>query len=499
MIITLRVACMFSLCVVGANPAGAIEPPNSVDAPPLAEAAVLEDRDLGLWHDVNAPPHQDVLLLRRHSDLFRISMHAPTEVAKVNSNELLRHSEIRGSRVTPDAFWLFFNSSLTVPFAMELGSGRIVMFDVPELNVPGNGTPRIQSIVDSNQAMIIMVQGGDRVTWPRNGSRPLYYRFDLNTGDLTRYPTGWDLNFFSPDQRVAVFQKAARGWQAVEIDTGSYLDETLDYRRDRFVPFDWGDEKRLKPVYGPEGTPGHRIVGLSVPGTVHLLTIHREGRHYIENAQAGEPHLMFRFRPEGAVHIAPVPLYAASTLEPEAEATLVDESTIDVQSFPGGNALFVSSRGEAERRRHHIAYFYDPVAQTSWDVFSGVDGLDDLDAETLAKPFIEDQRRIYLIAGFGSSEFTASSIAVFDHSRGDMRSSLPLSGEPRVPIESWRRAIIVTADGARRMTRLFSENESISSTWYHNSGTVYQGWDEWSGEGESPVREIRLQMTRLEL
>ena len=498
--------CLLLVYLIPAGITHAVEPNHIVDPPALREAAAIEQEELGLWHDVYAPADQDALLLRRGPELFRIAMTSPAEVTSVASHPLLPNSEIRGSRNSTGGFWLFLDSSQSLPFAIEIISGRIVTFDVPDLVVPGDGAPRIQSFVHFDNAVILMVQGGDRATWPRDGSGPLYFWFGLDTGELVRFPTGWDLTHFSADQRVAVFQAPGEmpfqscEWKAVETETGRNLKDAPDYREKQYTPFDWGDERRIKPLFADEGTSGHRFAGLSVPGAVYPVTITREGRHYAENSQVHDSHLVFRFRREGEISLVPAPLYAASSLSPETEAVMIDDKSVDVQLFPGGNALFISSQNESDARLRHTAYFYDPERESYWSVFAGVAGLPDLDPDVLAQPYIHDRRRMYLIPGFGSGESTAKNIVVYVHNRGDMRSAVTFDRKPvTIPFDHWSRSIIVTADGARLMTPLFAEHESISKTWFHNSGVVFQGIDEWSGEDGHRLREIRLRMTRLEL
>ena len=53
-----------------------------------------------------------------------------------------------------------------------------------------------------------MISGRDsNERWPRPGNHPIYFWVGLATNRVLRLPIGWDLDYFSADQGVAVFQK----------------------------------------------------------------------------------------------------------------------------------------------------------------------------------------------------------------------------------------------------------------------------------------------------
>src|SRR5262249_20430169 len=232
-------------------------PQKAAMAPPLHACKVTATSDLGLWDDVFVAQDQDVIVLRRGAELFSLAMAASSTPRKIAKAPAADNTQIIAGAAVDEKFWLFLNSNTAAPCALDAHSGAVAAFEIPGLTVPGSQAPGIQScdIVPHAQAALLMVASGDRATWPRDGNRPVYFWMDLKSGKVVRLPIGWDLDFFSADERVAVFAKPTekpferRPLQAVAMRTGERSDALPDRRKERYLPFDWTYTQKVKPLY----------------------------------------------------------------------------------------------------------------------------------------------------------------------------------------------------------------------------------------------------------
>ncbi len=204
-------------------------PPGDSKAPPLLDCEVTSQQDFGAWDDAFVCEDKDMLVLRRGDTLHTLLMGERAQPKEIVTLDALSHTRIIACVPAGEKVCLLFNSTETDAFAVEVNSAKVVDFKIPNLTIPGSLAPRIQSyvIVPHADAVILMIEGGDRETWPRDGNRPIYFWMSLTTGNVIQFPIGWDLDYFSMDQSVAVFERTkeeAFRRQAISMRTGACLD-----------------------------------------------------------------------------------------------------------------------------------------------------------------------------------------------------------------------------------------------------------------------------------
>lgn len=484
--------------------APAAEPrPKAATAPPLHAGKVTATRELGLWDDVFVPQDQDFIVLRRGTELFSVATAASATPRKIAQAPAADGTQIITGAAVDDKFWLFLNSRTDAPYALDVLTGAVARFEIPGLTVPGSHAPGIQSfaIVPHARAALLMVGGGDRATWPRGGGRPVYFWMDLRSGKVVRFPTGWDLDFFSADEHVAVFAKPLekqferRPLQAVAMRTGERIDALPDRRTERYIPFDWTYKQKVKPLYERRAGKGDAdyFAGLSADGLVVPFALGLEDVQYLVQAKAGDGFAGFRLRREGALSGAPSPLRIVPFTDPQKMESIATGVT-DFAMLRQGNAVFVTEADagghpSSENRRRAEAYFHAHADQSSWNVLEGVERLPKLDKEFADAGYVVDSLTIHLIEGFGTSRHEPVVVCLCEHRRQDGRARrTPSNGKVLQPV-TWRRALVVTGDGRRSLTPLFREGRLPDRVWLHKSGILVTGNYIWH---ESPSGRKRL-------
>ena len=475
-------------------------PAPTVSAPPLQNTQSIEHRDLGLWDDVFVCSDQDVVLLRRESDLFALSITGSAKPSKPVTALALVEAQMVACAESGERLWVFLQSSRRAPFAIDAHSGEMATFEIAGLKIPGSQSCGIQShvIIRPAHAVIVMIAGGDRETWPRDGNRPLYFWLSLKSGKVVAFPIGWDLEYFSADQQVAVFEKPQlreferRPLQAVDVSTGVLVTDAPDRRRMNVVPFDWTDTQPVKPLYGRRAETGDRdyFAGISVNGAVFPCSLGLNGVYYLSSAKATDDFASFRLRREGAVVLEPSSFWQIA-LRRGQEPELVATGVMDFVMLGGGNCVF-SSSGHGRRGLSSEAFFRVHGDKTVWKVLDGVDRLPELDKEFADKVHVEDRMSVRLIEGFGGDSRNRLALCVFTHVRGDMRAhAFPVQEKP-LKLTTWRRMVLLTTDGQRYMADLFRDENVPDCVWLHNSGRVITGKYIWKTPGSTRERKVQL-------
>ena len=508
---TLRVGTQVLLILLSVSTAHAVpvpQPqPRTVAAPPLHQGKVAPTADLGLWDDVFVLHDQDIIVLRKGDELFSLSMEAsakPTKIAKVAQVAVAKvaHTQIIAGATIDKRIWLFLNSSKAAPCAIDVLSGTVGTFDIPGLKVPGSDAPGIQShrIVPHLQAAVLMVSGGDRATWPRDGNRPVYFWMDLKSGNVVRLPIGWDLDYFSADERVAAFGPT----RAIEMRTGEKIDTAPDRRKERCIAFDWGRTHKVQPLYERREGKGDAeyFAGVSVDGRVLPVNLGLEEVHYMSLAKADESAAGFRLRRDGASAFEPSPLWIVPFKDTKKTESLANDVT-DFTMLGYGNSVYVTvekpaKRDLSESKRRNEAFFYARSERSTWNVLEGVERLPKLVGALAEASFIQDSLKVRLIEGFGAGKHEPTVLCLFEHHRGDRRAFAFPSEGPALKSVTWRRAILIGRDGKRTLAPLFQERNLPEQIWLHHSGKVIWGisvWDDLKGERK---RQVQLSASTLE-
>jgi hypothetical protein len=496
-----------------AHAAYAAQPqPRAAIAPPLQACKVTAAIDLGLWDDVFVAHDQDVIVLRRGDELFSLAMAASSTPRKIAKAPAARNTQIIAGAAVDEKYWLFLNSSKAAPCALDAYSGAVATFEIPGLRVPGSHAPGIQwcDIVAHAHAVLLMVSGGDRATWPRDGNRPVYFWMDLKSGKVVRFPTGWDLDYFSADEGVAVFanpvgKQWTRGpYQAIEMRTGDRIDALPDRCKQRCIPFDWTNTQKVKPLYERRQGKGDAdyFAGLSIDGLVLPVALGLEETRYLSMAKAGDGFAGFRLRRSGVSRGEPSPLWIVpfnDAQKTESVATAVTDFTMLAQ----GNAVFVTvehgGKPASSANRHHAeAFFHSRPHRSSWNVLDGIERLPELDKVFADADYVMDSLTVRLIEGFGASRHEPLAVCLCEHQRRDLRARIFPSDGKVLDSVTWRRALVITGNGRRSLTPLFREGNLPDQIWLHKSGKLVTGTYVWDESEWGRTRRVQLSESTLQ-
>jgi hypothetical protein len=431
-----------------------------------------EKLDLGTWDDVFVCKEQDCMILRRGDTLFSLAMSASSKPSKLVSASELKNAHFVTSAGSDNGIWLFMQSSESAPFAINTHSGQISQFNISGLKIPGSQTPAIQSyiIVQQADAAILMVAGGDHATWPREGNWPIYFWMNLKSGKVVQIPIGCDLDYFSADQKVAVFMNK----QVIDVTTGDSITNFEMRENMEVVPFGWTETQSIKPLalWHQWTRAGGSFAGLSVGGEVFPVAAGFDGVNYLATAKANDGFVGFRLRHDGAPRMEPSPFWLMC-LKQDQPAELSATGVIDFAILNSGNCVFTSV--EDKQSGSSEAWFRNYQSKAKWNVLDGVRRLPDLDKEFAGKNYITDKMTTRLIEGFGGNKNNPFALCIFEHNRLDMRQMMVALPQHRLADITWRRAVLMTSTGERYMTDIFREGNIPDNVWVHNSGKIFTG------------------------
>jgi hypothetical protein len=464
------------------------------EAPPLLYAKLTKSRDLGVWDDVFVSEDQEMIVLRRGTGLFALSINEagdPKEWVKAPVPSTARTVTCARSG---DRLWLFQQSAATFPFAVDATTGAVSKFEIPGVHINGAQIPAIQShvLVPHTDSILLMIAGGDPATWPREGNHPIYFWMSLKSGKVIRFPTGWDLDYFSPDQRTAVFEKPQeepfqrRPLQAVDMETGDYR-ESIPSQKEPFIPFDWGETRAVKPLYVRRSKTGDQdhFVGFSLNGRTRPFAHPLPQISYLAQVNAVGDFVGFRLRREGFSAVEPSSLWIADIGRPS-EPECVISQVADFTILRKGNTV-ISKTGYGPKKTLSEAFFRAYRDGGTWNVLDGVAQLPELKKEVAEKAYVRDERSVRLIKGFGAQSPVV--LCLYDHVQCDQRTLL--SEAKVLERRRWRRAILVTSEGQRYMTPLFRDGPIPNFVWLHNSGKLFTGFIK---QGQVQILEDLIQL-----
>ena len=475
-------------------------------APALRPLKASAEEALGSWDDAYAPKDSDYVIARRGKDLFKLPFEGQAQPELLASASDLEDTKIITGTRHNDKSWIFFHSKKTNPFAFEIFGKQMVKFDIPGVKVPGEQTADIQSwvFVPRESAALLMIAGGDQASWPRDGNRPIYYWLDLSSGRSLQLPVGYDLDYFSADQKTAVFieprgKSGNRSLKAFYLSLGKYLEKIPDRQTEKFISFDWTNTDEAKPVLharNPETGDQDRLVGISTNGAISLFEA------FFKNPDVPEIKTRngwgaFQFRDYEAPSNAGRHSLWGFPLIADAKPRLLSESVSEFELLDEGRCLFVVS-GYGSHQDSQEAFFYDDTKSAGWNVLEGVERLPELDADLRKKDFISDRMTVRLVPGFGQSRQRSAVLALFSHERGDNRAFvvLPNAPTPELKRQSWHRAFLLTHDGERYEVPDFKNWAGRDHVWFHPSGSIISDKTVWDEKGR---QQIELFRTALEI
>jgi hypothetical protein len=436
-------------------------------APVMGTATTKETHDLGTFDDIFSKEGMDDVIVRRGNDFFAVTSGALKKVATVADGDGVKIIDgTQGDGHT----WLFLEPKQGPSFALDLVTQKRVDLGMGESpkDKPGG---HLQSRVFTPGAAMLMLDGGGAATWPRPGNRPVYFWMNLASGKAMPMPVGWDLDYFSDDQSVAVFEKPkeregyGRKLQAVDMKTGEAVSATPDRQLVSWVDFDWSYRSAVRPIYGTEQ---RILVGFNVLGSVYPLELGGGPDHYVSDAKSDGSVVVWLGQEGTASQTNPTALWRASIKKRERPlrvGTGITDLAISGKGFAVLSAIDVAKRGGEEELtagRPSRALLYSMDDGKAWDVLDKVERLPPLAAEFINKPYIIDDTRLELIQ---SSSGLGPVLCIFDQDRRDARAT-----DQAIPPESWRRAVLIS-NGGRYMTDLFRD-ESPQKIFLDKSGTT---------------------------
>jgi hypothetical protein len=314
----------------------------------------------------------------------------------------------------------------------------------------------------------------------------------LTTGNVIQFPIGWDLDYFSMDQSVAVFgrtKEEAFRRQAISMQTGASLDSIPFGKANGYVPFNWTDTHAVKPIYTNRPKMGDQAFfrGLSVKGLALLIDLGLDETFYLSQAMETDGFVGFRLRREGGSGGEPSPLWIVKAENPTSPER-VPRSVTNFAVLKAGNSV-ISTTGHGVKKASSEAFFRASHDKSMWNVLDGVARLPELELELAEKNYVQDQMTVRLITGFGNQSPIV--LCLYEHFRGDMRSLVLPNEEKTVKRELWRRAVVVTSEGKRCMTGLFREGRVPDILWLHNSGILMTGFTD-AGKTELSASTLEL-------
>jgi hypothetical protein len=454
----------------------------SSEAPPLLECEEKNQRYYGAWDDAFVCNEADRIILRRGDSLYSHSMCEDNPPMAMSKTPTLDRTQIIACIPSGGKLWAFLNSRETGAFAIDINSGQISNFKVPHRTIadaPAPGT-RIRSHVAVRHAgsVILMIEGGNPQTWPREANNhPVYFWMSLESGRVVRFPIGWDLEYFSQDQHTAIFatpQPEAfqpRPLQAVTMQTGEYSDVVPDRNAEGYVV---GGTQEVQPVYMHRPPMRSRAFfkGLSVNGRVLLFNRDldkSDKTFYPLQTMEIDGFIGFRLHHTALVPREPSPLWlmrAEDPAIPERVAPLVTDFAI----LKDGNCVYTVTGNGDEHKASSEVFFRAFDDKSTWNVLDGVPRLPEIEQEFAGKSFVEDRMKVRLIKGFGTRSPIV--LCLFQHDRRDWRA---LAEGKRLKTELWGRAVILTSKGERCMTSLFREEPAPDMIWLHSTGRLFTG------------------------
>jgi hypothetical protein len=469
-----------------------------VEEKAIRASKTIGQRDLGVWDDVFACGDEEVVVLRRGKELFTLSMSDSAELKKLAAAPAAVATQIIACAGFGDRLWLFLQSDQNGPSVLDAYSGKVTNFDLQRRTTPDSRAPFIGShvMLRHADAALLSISGDDR----RPGFS-IYFWMNLMSGKVVAFPIGWDLDYFSADQRVAVFWKPflkpseRRPLQAVDMRTGDLLAEIPDRSSTGVAPFNWNDTRRVKPVYRgrPESGYQDRFAGISVDGSVFPIDIEFNRMHYLSVAKVKDGFAGFTMRPEG--NVGPNPFFHMA-LKQKQNPQLVATGVADFAMLDRGNFVFVTG-GHGRKGAFSEAFFHSAREKTARNVLDGVERLPELDKVFVDKHYVEDRQTIRLIDGFGDHDSLV--LCLFSHLRQDRRAlHVPVEGKT-LQMMTWGRAVILTSAGERYMTDIFHERNPPDLIWLHNSGRIITGAHLWQSTGSIRDRKVYVNEVTIRL
>ena len=474
----------------------------AASAPKLELCGISSKKDLGTWDDAFLLEDQDRILLRRGSDLFFADGTNPESPVKVASIKESVASSIVAGASLESHHWIFFESTKESPFAFDLDTGKRIPFVVAKSTRGQNQGGTIQAFViaaHAGGALLMLSRGGAR-SWPRPENRPIFFWINLTSGEVIRMPVGWDLEYFSADEEIAIFETPQRvrferrPTAALSMATGKAVISYPTKASSDWIPFDWGYKSGVRPLntpLNPKTGDQHYLGGVSSAGTPYKFEKDPDGNHHLSAAKSDGKKVIYSIRDSGAV--APSSLWWAP-LDKSPKPIQLCDRPIEFEFLGSHSIAYLSASGTGHTKRIEEGFVYDTESASTWNILDDVPRLKELPEEVSKKPNILDNLSGRLVHGFGKSNAPPLVLAIFDHSRIDMSAAPSTVHMDTVKDEHWQKSILLQAEGKRcAIAELQLPVSGQERLWLHNSGNLFIAEQDWTKKGShSPMTRLSL-------
>jgi hypothetical protein len=477
-----------------------------IAAPKIRECQEAKTHDLGLWDDVFRFENSDSIILRRDDELFSYSL-VTSDLKRIRTISEMTGSHIINGIAWGNHQWLFCKSDATPPFAIDLLTGKKVQFEIPE-----GASLAIDAIITTKYkgGTIFLTSGDD--AW-----------MSLESGRMIKFPTGWYLNYFSADQRTAVFVKPSTNameygpWVPVDMETGTVIEKLPDRTKGLWsesIPgFSEGSidkyknrqnvwqlrtpqtpMKLLKPQIG-RGFADDTFAGLSADGIACSLTMTNAKLDRCEDAKLTGNLAAFLLQPDGGIGNS---LWVTQFKENETPILLATNCSFEML---GDRRCALITRNEMPKSLPE-GVVYDAETKTAWNILDGVPlwtntiaAFSGADEHRMSMPQtssgIGQRVSLRLVPGFGSPRFPAQALCLFS-SMNIVPDNMPFS-------PAMRQFVLLTAQGDRYQIKLSKSVSDLvfgQSFWLHNSGKLVVCQSEPT-KNNSPARQFHLIIAEL--
>jgi hypothetical protein len=476
-----------------------------VAAPEMQKCQEAKIKDVGLWDDVFRFENSDFVLLRKKDELFSYSL-ITDELKKLRTVPSMIDSHIIDGITWGKRQWLFCQGATTIPFAVDLSSGKKVQFEIPRDKAHDEKAPVFYAIINAG------FEGGTIISILAPGSL-FYYWMDLDSGKIVKFPTGWDLNYFSADQKQAVFEGlwppnalGYRPWVVVNMATGEVTGKLPDQtkvlwseisenrrsstisegNRDVNPQFIWQlrspqtPMKLLKPQIG-RGFADDKFAGLSFNGVNYPFTVPGSGNRCVAAWVQGNLAAVFLLDEGGGDNF----LWVTHLGKPESLTLLATNYAFNSNFQMLGEHHCVLLNQNASLRSVPEAMVYDVKSHAEWNVFDGSPlwseiittfggDVTNTDAKIRRQSYFSGSNSgigpmvsLRLVRGFGSALYPAKVLCLC--------STINITTDYAIPTIPRRSIILLTAQGNRYEIKLPKSVNDLAfdqQFWLHNSGKL---------------------------
>jgi hypothetical protein len=509
--------------------------------------------DLGNWDDAFACPGQDTFVGRRGATLYALPISDSPDLEKLCTNPRLDDARFLQGVADGRRLWLFTNSSHGSPYAIDAHSGQIAEFiaepvkSSAQSSFPGS-TVDISPTGDIHHlstgimfphldAALIEISGYGIESGKNLGGR--WFWMSLKSGAVHLLPSGWQFEYMTPDESVAVFSRP-HGFDvplfAIDMKTAepiaaipSHLQPHVEWAG---MGHSWSNEQTgliadsWQPDQRPDQTAqaiftrkpstnsfdyfwGFTIGGHTYPISApdNFLSPFRTGSidevpHSLYFGRAAARDGFVGFLCNTGTNDATSSL--SLSLAPIGHAGAIDRmATIkggwieDFALLAKGSCIFLNFLPNPDGdHRSCESFFHRYGAVGSQNILDGVTRLPPLPAQLAHQPWMLDQLTVTLIKSFGSDQSPAAALCIFHQARRDERQESVI---PAIPSATWQRAIIVTGSGDRFLTDLFPDGRLPQKVWLHVSRSTATIINTWSNSGLPEGRQLHLQKSQINL